>query len=90
MEISKQFKNSEIIGRLSNGDLYLHMGVRRKSYNREDVSLVNNNPWTGHSNEESYINYEAYEANRVKELKKRVVGVDDLNDSGEIDNWETE
>lgn len=87
MKDSKNFKAEEIIGRLPNGDLYLKMGVKRKSYIREDISLVNDSPYIA-STEEQYINYEALEATRNKELRRRVIGVDDIND--EIDNWDTE
>ncbi len=89
MKESKRFKESEIIGRMPNGDLYLKMGVRRKDYTREDMSLVNENPYVaGTTGEESYINYEALEASKNRELVRRMLGSEDLND--EIDNWDTE
>lgn len=87
--ISKVFKNSEIIGRMPNGDLYLKQGVKRKSYLKEDNSLVNDNPWVGNSDAgEGHINYEALGITKMREMRRKVLGIEDLND--EVDNWDTE
>ena len=84
--ISKNFKDDEIIGKLPNGDIYLKLGVKRKSYNREDSDLTNDSPYV--ASEETYINYEALMASRIRELKRKYLGDEVLND--EVDNWDTE
>lgn len=77
--ISKNYYDDEIIGRLDNGDLYLQMGVKRKSYDKSDNDLS--------SDKDSQINYFLLASVKNKESMKRYKDVD-IND--ELDNWETE
>lgn len=74
--MSKHFYDDEIIGRAENGDLILHMGVKRKEYTLADSEMV------GYEN----INYAALESNR---LNQRVKMHNDGDENGdELDNWE--
>lgn len=74
--ISKHFYDDECIGRAENGDLILHMGVKRKEYTIADTEMV------GYEN----INYVALNADKYQERIKRHNDADETGD--EVDNWE--
>ncbi len=66
-EISKKFKNKEIIGRLPDGSLYLKMGVKRKKYNDSiDPDQL-----------ESHINYDLINFEKAEKYYKYIEGMED-------------
>jgi len=74
--ISKNFYDDEIIGRDSNGDLILQMGVKRKNYTLADGDL----------NAMEQINYQALAHDT---LSTKIKSYNDIDDNGsEVDNWE--
>jgi hypothetical protein len=75
--ISKVFYDDEIIGRLPDGDLILKPGVKRKSYDTFDGDLTS----------DTHINYDVIKSKRDKEVLEKHYGEDN---TGEIDNWDTE
>ena len=77
--ISNHFDDDEIIGRLPNGDLVLHMGVKRAQYNSFDTDLTSS---------EEHINYAALNKEKNKKSLDRYRDIDPMED--EIDDWLTE
>jgi len=58
--ISKHFDDSEIIGRLPNGDLYLQPGVKRLKYDSQDPNEL-----------ETHINYTELTVRKITDKKNQ-------------------
>lgn len=74
--ISKHFFNDEILGVMSNGDILLKMGVKRKNYSKSDFEV----------DKTEHINFSAlYHDKWINKVKSYT----DIDGTGsERDNWE--
>lgn len=74
--LSKHYYNDEIIGIMDNGDIILHMGVKRKSYTLADSDISSM----------EQINYHALVHDK---WNTKIKSYNDVDDNGsEPDNWE--
>ena len=77
--MSKHFYDDEILFKdPETGDIHLLIGVRRKTFDKTDEDLTS----------EEYINYEALQVSRLKEVSRRSEDYDYNID--QVDDWLTE
>ncbi len=67
--ISKWFDDDECIGRLDNGDLVIKIGVKRKSFDKKELSLEL----------ESQINYYQIQDQRDRELLSTIQDIEEYD-----------